>query len=86
MMSLWTLFVVEIFGSFWSAVIGLAIIMYIILVIGGTSQETCLTYIYIFIIIMATAYASVLIAILMTIIYGFLLALIIPRMINRASQ
>ncbi len=86
MMSLWTLFVVEIFGSFWSAVIGLAIIMYIILVIGGTSQESCLTYIYIFVLIMAVGYGSILIAILMTIIYGFLLALIIPRMINRASQ
>ncbi len=86
MMSLWTLFVVEIFGSFWSAAIGLAIIMYIILVLGGTSQESCLTYIYIFILIMAVGYGFILIAILMTIIYGFLLALIIPRMINRGSQ
>jgi len=86
MMSLWTLFVVEIFGSFWSAVIGLSILMYIILVFGGTSQDSCLTYIYIFIMIMAAAYASILIAVLMTTIYCFLLMLIIPRMINRASQ
>jgi len=85
-MSLWTLFVVEIFGSFWSAIIGLALIMYIILVFGGTSQDTCLTYIYIFVMIMAAAYASILIAILMTITYGVLLMLIIPRIINRASQ
>jgi len=86
MMSLWTLFVVEVFGSFWSAVIGLSIIMYIILVLGGTSQDSCLTYIYIFIMIMAAAYASILIAVLMTVIYSVLLMLIIPRIINRGSQ
>jgi len=62
MMSLWTLFVVEIFGSFWAAAFGLAIIMYIILVIGGTSQDTCLTFIYIFILIMTVGYGYVLIA------------------------
>lgn len=85
-MSLWTLFVVEIFGSFWAAVFGLAIIMYIILVLGGTSQDTCLTYIYVFIQIMAIGYGYILIAILMTFLYGVLLATVIPRMINRGSQ
>ncbi len=86
MMSLWTLFVVEIFGSFWSAIIGLSIIMYIILVLGGTSQDTCLTYNWIFILIMAIGYGQVLITILMTILTVFLNLLILPRMINRASQ
>lgn len=86
MMSLWTLFVVEVFGSFWSAVIGLAILMYIILVFGGTSQDSCLTYIYIFIMIMAAGYADILVSVLMTFIYGIFLMLIIPRTINRASQ
>jgi len=86
MMSLWTLFVVEVFGSFWAAVAGLSIIMYIILVLGGTSQDTCLTYIYIFVFIMALGYGQPIIIILMVILTLFLNILILPRMINRASQ
>lgn len=86
MMSLWTLFVVEIFGSFWAAAFGLAIIMYIILVLGGTSQDTCLTYCYIFIFIMAICYGQILITIFMAILTLFMNILILPRMINRASQ
>ena len=86
MMSLWTLFVVEVFGSFWAAVFGLAIIMYIILVLGGTSQDTCLTYSFIFILIMAIAYGNILISIMMTIATVFLNLLVLPRMINRGSQ
>lgn len=86
MMSLWTLFVVEVFGSFWAAVFGLTIIMYIILVLGGTSQDTCLTYSFIFILIMAICYGQILISVLMTIAIVFLNLLVLPRMINRASQ
>ncbi len=86
MMSLWTLFVVEVFGSFWAAVFGLAIIMYIILVLGGTSQETCLTYNYIFILIMAIGYGQILISVLMTIATVFINLLVLPRMINRGSM
>ena len=86
MMSLWTLFVVEIFGSFWAATFGLAILMYIILVMGGTSQDTCLTYSFVFILFLAIGYGQVLISILMTIATVFLNLLVLPRMINRASQ
>lgn len=86
MMSLWTLFVIEIFGSFWAAVFGLAIIMYIILVLGGTSQDTCLTYSFIFILFMCIGYGQILLSILMTIATVFLNLLVLPRMINRASQ
>ncbi len=86
MMSLWTLFVIEIFGSFWAATFGLAIIMYIILVLGGTSQDTCLTYSFIFILFMCIGYGQILISIMMTIVTVFMNILILPRMINRASQ
>lgn len=86
MMSLWTLFVVEVFGSFWAAVFGLALLMYIILVLGRTSQDTCLTYAFIFILIMAIGYGQILISIMMTIAVVFLNLLVLPRMINRASQ
>ncbi len=86
MMSLWTLFVIEVFGSFWAAVFGLALIMYIILVLGGTSQDTCLTYCYIFIFIMAIAYGNLFLTIMMAIATLFLNILVLPRMINRGSQ
>lgn len=86
MMSLWTLFVVNVFGSFWAAVIGLSLIMFIILVLGGTSFDTCMTFIYIFIFIMALGYGNILITVAMMVTYLILMLLIIPRIINRASQ
>lgn len=86
MMSLWTLFVVTIFGSFWSAVIGLSLMMYVIMVLGDTSQETCFTVIYVFILILSIGYGSILISIALTIGFIFFNMLILPRIINRASQ
>ena len=86
MMSLWTFFVINVFGSFWGAVFGLALIFYLILIMGSVSQDTCLTYIYVFILIMTIGYGYILFSIIMTILTVFLNMLVLPRMINRASQ
>jgi len=85
-MSLWTFFVVNVFGSFWAAVIALMIIYYIILVMGAVSQDTCLTYCYIFLLFMVIGYGFIPFSILMTVLTLYLNLMVLPRMINRASQ
>ena len=85
-MDLWTLFVEHVFGGFWISVVGLMAMMYIILLVGGTSQKTTLSYLSIFLLAMALGYGFSAVQIILTIgiIYWNIIAL--PRMINSGSQ
>jgi len=56
MMNLWDLFVEQIFGSFWPAVLFLAIIFFIILMLGGISFYTVIIFEAYFILAMAIGY------------------------------
>ena len=82
MISLWELLVVDVFGSFWMAVFGLAFGMWIIFVVGKVSQVTSLNFLSIFILAMCLGYGypfiTILIAILILIVHLFA----IPRIIN----
>ena len=86
MMSLYTLLVINVFGGFWSAVFGMMLMMYIILIMGNTSQDTCLTFLYLFLLAMTMGYGLGTLSILMTILIFYLNLMVLPRMINRASQ
>ena len=55
-MDLWTLLVETIFGSFWLAVIGMVIIMFLIMAMGRISAWTNLTYQGIFLFVMSIGY------------------------------
>jgi len=79
---LWTLLVVNLFGSFWMAVIGIAFVMYIIMVICKVSQVTTLNFLSIFILSMAIGYAYAFIAILITMLLLIVHLFAIPRLIN----
>ena len=48
MIDLWELIVVDMFGSFWLAVLGLVFLMWIIFVVGRVSQVTSLNFLSIF--------------------------------------
>jgi uncharacterized membrane protein len=82
MIDLWTLLIVDLFQSFWMAVIALAFLIYIIFMIGRVSQYTSLTYISIFILAMALGYGYSLISILVTIVVLVLHLFALPRLIN----
>jgi len=83
MIDLWTLLVVDVFGSFWMAVIGIAFLMYIIMVICKVSQVTTLNFLSIFILAMAIGYTYILIIILITILLLVVHLFAIPRFINQ---
>lgn len=82
MISLWELLVVNMFGSFWLAVFGIAFIMYIIMVVGRVSQVTIFNFLSIFVLSMAIGYAYASIAILITILLLIVHLFAIPRLIN----
>jgi|WetSurMetagenome_2_1015567.scaffolds.fasta_scaffold35926_3 hypothetical protein len=56
MMNLWDIFVENIFGSFWPAVIFIAVIFLIILMLGGISFYTVIIFEGYFILAMAIGY------------------------------
>ena len=56
MMNLWDLFVEQIFGSFWPAVIFIALIFFIILILGGISFYTVIIFEIYFLLAMAIGY------------------------------
>ena len=56
MMNLWDLFVEQMFGSFWAAVVFLVIIFAIILALGGISLYTNLIFNAYFVLAMAIGY------------------------------
>jgi hypothetical protein len=60
-LDLWTLFVVNIFGNFWLAVIGLLLLIFIIMgVLGRISIYTTTWYMTMFVFSMALGYGYVL--------------------------
>ncbi len=81
-MDLWNLLVVNMFQSFWLAVLGLCALFWIIFVIGRVSQVTIFNFITIFILAMAMGYGFSLISILITILILVLNLLAIPRLVN----
>ena len=82
MIDLWTLLVVNLFQSFWFAVIGLAILFWIMFMVGKVSQLTSINFISIFILAMAIGYGYEIISILITITILVIHFLAIPKLIN----
>ena len=82
MISLWELLVVDLFQSFWLAVIGLVVLFWIIFVIGKVSQVTIFNFMSIFILAMAIGYGFALVTILLTVTILTIHFLAIPRLIN----
>ena len=66
-LDLWTLLVVYAFGNFWVAVIGIAILMFIIMgPLGRMSVYSCIWYFALFMAAMALGYGYVLVTMLVT--------------------
>jgi len=82
MIDLWTLLVVDLFQSFWLAVIGICFLFWIVFVIGKVSQVTTYNFISIFVLAMAIAYGPSIITILLTISILVIHLLVIPKVIN----
>lgn len=77
---LYEVFVENVFGSFWFAVAGLALIIFIILaLVGGLSSLTSMTYCGIFILAMAIGYGQALITIPL---WGFMMFWSITQLIR----
>ncbi len=82
MIDLWTLLVVNLFQSFWLAVVGLVVLFWIIFIIGKVSQVTILNFMSIFILAMAIGYGYEIVSILITITILTMHLLVIPKIIN----
>lgn len=82
MIDLWQLLVVNLFQSFWMAVIGISFIMWIIFMVGRVSQVTTMNFLSIFTLAMAIGYGYSLVSILITIIILSLHLFALPRLIN----
>ena len=82
MIDLWTLIVVDMFGSFWLAVFGMVFAMWIIFIIGKVSQVTSMNFLSIFILSLCIGYGYSLISIVLTILIILIHLLAIPRLIN----
>lgn len=65
MMNLWDVFVEQVFGSFWMAVIALSLIILIILWMGNISAWTSMAYVTMFIFALAIGYGPALITIIL---------------------
>lgn len=79
---LWTLLVENLFGSFWMAVIGIAVMIFVIFLIGKVSMVTTTNYIAIFLLAMSIGYGQDMIFILMFVLVLVVQIFAIPRMIN----
>lgn len=79
---LWTLLVVDMFQSFWMAVLAVGVVMYVIFLIGRVSQVTAVNYLSIYLIAMSIGYGFSLVSIVITIMVLVVQLLAIPRMIN----
>jgi len=59
-LDLWTLFVSYVFGNFFMAVVGLALLMFIIMgILGKISVYTCMWYTIMFGVVMALGYGFI---------------------------
>ncbi|MFA5397758.1 MAG: hypothetical protein WC346_17245 [Methanogenium sp.] len=79
---LWTLLVVDMFQSFWMAVLAVGVVMYVIFLIGRVSQVTAVNYLSIYLIAMSIGYGFSLVSIVITLMVLVVQLLAIPRMIN----
>lgn len=66
MMNLWDLFVEQLFGSFWIAVAFIALIFFIILMLGGISYYTIIIFMMYFLLAMTIGYGYPLIAVVIS--------------------
>ncbi len=82
MIDLWTLLVVNLFQGFWTAIIGIGAMMYIIFIMGRVSQVTIYNFLSIYTLAMALGYGYILIFILLTIMIFIINLMAIPRYIN----
>ncbi len=82
MIDLWTLLVVNLFQSFWMAVVALCVLFWIMFTIGRVSQVTMLNFMSIFILAMAIGYGYEIVSILITISILTIHFLAIPKLIN----
>lgn len=82
MIDLWTLLVIDLFQSFWMAVIAVAALLWVIMAIGNVSRLTTGNFVSLFILTMALGYGFTTISILIFIGYLVLHLLAIPRVIN----
>ena len=82
MIDLWTLLVVDIFGSFWLAVLGLCALMWIIFVMGKVSTLTTFNFLSIFVLSMALGYGYMLYGMLLYMLIIAMHILVIPRTLN----
>lgn len=57
MMNLWDLFVEQIFGSFWMAVLFIGLFFFIILMLGGITYYTVIMFMMFYILAMAIGYS-----------------------------
>lgn len=85
-MNLWDVFVENVFGTFWISIAALCGIMFIILLLGGISVWTNLTYQAIFVLAMVVGYGQAIITIpLWTGVMSWTFSQII-QFINQASR
>jgi hypothetical protein len=83
MMSLWTLFVENVFGSFWASVIGLSLFMYVVMAyLGNMSFDTVIDFLSLFLIAIVIGYSFQL-ALLLYFLYLLSIIFIIPRLFNK---
>ena len=82
MIDLWTLIVVDMFQSFWMAVLAIAGLMWIIFVIGKVSQVTSLNFLLIFILAMGIGYGYLISVILLTILYLIIIIIPLAKTVN----
>ena len=57
-LDMWNIFVVSVFGNFWAAVAGLALIMFMIMLMGRVSMYSVLMFLGMFFMCMAMGYGQ----------------------------
>jgi hypothetical protein len=68
-LDLWTLFVNYVFGGFWLAVIGLALLMFVVMgILGKISIYSCTWYMVMFVLAMGLGYGYVTLNIIITLV------------------
>lgn len=82
MIDLWELLVINVFGSFWLAVMGITTVMWIIFTIGKVSQVTSMNFLLIFMLCMSIGYGYGFISIVITLLILMIHMFAVPRLIN----
>ena len=79
------LFIEQIFGSFFSAVLGIAFIMFIILILGNVSPYSAIWFEYMFLMAMGIGYGNALISVTMSIIIISIFLFQLKAFLDRGS-